>query len=643
MKHIIIALLTLLAPLAAMAQVSEFKIDESSLSVVDKESDTRASLSSLKTDSNKRACARIKLRISNLIDGEIEYIKVVASDNTLIHSEIAPSGDGFILDLVAGERVALYLRHNKIGISNTVLLQLESGKIYRLDAKVESHISLTVRCNTPKSNVYIDGVHKGVIGAGNTLTLNSIARGKHQVKVECSELSATENIELTSSTIFRLDIPYAKPGPHKIRIQAKPFNASLVIDGVTYRLNEHGVAEVMLQNGLHDYTVTAENYRSESGSFFLNGEPTNLDINLYANFGWLSIPATGALEGSQVYVDDNYIGKTPIVNKPYFKGRFKVRIIKDMYKPYEGEFEITDNTVLTYTPELDPDFAEVVISSAYDAFIYVDNHYKAKGSWSGKLRSGTHTFEARKSNHRSYSLVKNIQPTPTKQDYTITSPTPIYGGVKLTSKPSRANIYLDGNYVGQTPYTAQTIIGEHKFSLYKKRYYNSNDKAIYITEGETKSEHTRLYRKPYVPQHPYYTWERVSIGIMTEAALAFYDDSLLALGIGMNWRLWSFNSYLVPVVGLRYMIGFDGSHAFGFPISFNFNLFGGGYEDISLYTGLGIDPMCLIYYDYAMWDCPITWNILGIGGENYDIYTYLNYGFTIPDNIVWGTRFTYYF
>lgn len=215
--------------------------------------------------------------------------------------------------------------------------------------------------------------------------------------------------------------------------------------------------------------------------------------------------------------------------------------------------------------------------------------------------------------------------------------------MKLTSKPSRANIYLDGNYVGQTPYTAQTIIGEHKFSLYKKRYYNSNDKAIYITEGETKSEHTRLYRKPYVPQHPYYTWERVSIGIMTEAALAFYDDSLLALGIGMNWRLWSFNSYLVPVVGLRYMIGFDGSHAFGFPISFNFNLFGGGYEDISLYTGLGIDPMCLIYYDYAMWDCPITWNILGIGGENYDIYTYLNYGFTIPDNIVWGTRFTYYF
>ncbi|MCK4347220.1 MAG: PEGA domain-containing protein, partial [Thermoplasmatales archaeon] len=72
---------------------------------------------------------------------------------------------------------------------------------------------------------------------------------------------------------------------------------------------------------------------------------------------------------------------------------------------------------------------------------------------------------------------------------------PPFGSISVSSDPSGADIYLDGEYKGMTPKTISDIIsGDHEIELKKSGYENWSD-SVYVEAGETKNVSKELIPK----------------------------------------------------------------------------------------------------------------------------------------------------
>ena len=155
-----------------------------------------------------------------------------------------------------------------------------------------------------------------------------------------------------------------------------------------------------------------------------------------------------------------------------------------MYNPVEQTVTVTDGNTIQAILNMSANFVNVAVNTDADADIYIDEEFKAKGTWSGRLSEGTHFFEARKDKHRTKS--KNVNLVLGKDEIiNMGSPEPIYGFLELRSNPTKADIYIDGKHIGQTPRAINDLlIGKHELKLMKQGCA-SMTKTITIEENET--------------------------------------------------------------------------------------------------------------------------------------------------------------
>ncbi|WP_246496124.1 PEGA domain-containing protein, partial [Methanocalculus chunghsingensis] len=98
---------------------------------------------------------------------------------------------------------------------------------------------------------------------------------------------------------------------------------------------------------------------------------------------------------------------------------------------------------------------------------------------------GEHEIELRKSGYQTW--VKEIDVTEaalrTTWSYNPTLIGVTYAGIRITSKPADADIYIDGIHMGRTPLTVSGItLGEHEIEL-RKSGYQTWVKEIDVTEA----------------------------------------------------------------------------------------------------------------------------------------------------------------
>jgi hypothetical protein len=377
-----------------------------------------------------------------------------------------------------------------------------------------------------------------------------------------------------------------------------------------------------------------------------DNETTVYSPTLDANFGWLQIGDTFA--GASVYVNDSLIGTAPISRHTLIKGEYSVRIVKNLYKPYEEKIEIIEDQVKILSPDLEVDFATVSLSTVDDAELWVNGQYKGTGSWSGKLKTGSYTFEARKDKYHTQQISREITTQPPYQQYTLAPPVPITGNLKLRGVPDNAKVMLDGKKV-TLPDNSEfndLLIGRHSVEI-SKAGYKQFSQYVTVREGETTAINASLskYRRQIYWDTEY--WESFNLGVFADAAL-LCDGDYFGLGLGVNWRLFRYYSVFIPTLGVRYMNDFDGSNMFGFSFVLNLN-WGRMYTDsFSCYTGLGIEPIKYVvnydedYYDESYWDYAVVINWLGFGGRHHDFNIYSNLELDCGC-ISLGCRYTYYF
>lgn len=232
----------------------------------------------------------------------------------------------------------------------------------------------------------------------------------------------------------------------------------------------------------HTWRIECNMYHTESGTVTLN-DRVEISKTLRPAFGYVQV-STLPEEGAMVYVDDEYVGNSPIKTGKLKSGTHTVRVVKDMYQITEEKVVVKDGQTTISKINMSANYVDVTIIAEAETNIYVDEEYKGKGKWSGRLSDGSHYVEAIKEHHK--PNVKNIELVLGKPvTITLDAPAPIYGSVDINSEPILADIYIDGKHYGQTPnYIDDIIIGTHTLKIEKKDY-TTITKIINIEEGKT--------------------------------------------------------------------------------------------------------------------------------------------------------------
>jgi len=174
-------------------------------------------------------------------------------------------------------------------------------------------------------------------------------------------------------------------------------------------------------------------------------------------------------------------------------GTYDYRVQAPDYLPEVGKVTVNDPTqkhVVNVT--LKPNFGQVTLAVDNNAEIWVNGEKKGAGQWTGNLGAGTYELETRLPNHRSQSVTRDIEASATPQTLQLLAPTPIYGEVNINSTPAMADIFIDGNKVGQTPQlVSQLLIGQHQVRLSRQGFADYVG-SVTISEGETADVSAKL-------------------------------------------------------------------------------------------------------------------------------------------------------
>lgn len=304
-------------------------------------------------------------------------------------------------------------------------------------------------------------------------------------QIPCAiEKGRTYIMTLTAGTV-RTIVDYA-PSKQFLQIQLTPADAILEING-KIKVADNGVYQELLPFGRYQYKVSSPDYHDLVGVVEVS-DPDNahkLNLTLRTAFGRLSVSELSQpdLAGASVYVDEKYIGKVPVRDFKIASGSHRVRILKEMYEPYDQTFTISDEQNLQMTPTLVPDFAEVTLSTAEDAEILVNGEYKGTRKWSGKLSNGSYIFETRMHGHIPYKMSYDISRNDQGKTINLQGPTPIYGSLAILSTPSNAKITINGKSVGETPkYISRQVIGKYTV-IAEIDGYQKQTKTVEVAEG----------------------------------------------------------------------------------------------------------------------------------------------------------------
>ena len=301
--------------------------------------------------------------------------------------------------------------------------------------------------------------------------------------IPCSiDKGRTYIMKLTAGNV-RTIVEHA-PTKQFLYIKLNPSDAGVEVNGVR-KNTKNGVYSELLPYGRYQYRAFCPNYHDENGEVDVSGQKQTIEVNLKPAFGYLSVSDNDRKEyaGASVYVDDKLVGAIPVSQLQLGSGSHGITVMKEFYKPYSSIFVIADEQTKVIIPQLAPDFADITLSTSAGASIYVNDEFKGKGTWSGRLATGSYLFETRQDGHIPYKMSYDITDRDNGKSISIQSPMPVYGSLIIESTPDDAKAYIDENYVGETPlFIQQQIIGQHSVTL-KLDGYKPQTKTVTVAEG----------------------------------------------------------------------------------------------------------------------------------------------------------------
>lgn len=265
--------------------------------------------------------------------------------------------------------------------------------------------------------------------------------------------------------------------------KVNPTNAIVELNDEMLTVDSEGYATKGVEYGTYNYRVSCANYHTEAGQVNVNADgKAEVEVTLRPNFGWIRFGGDAALNGADVYIDNERAGKLPFVSENLKSGVHKVKIVKNMYKTYEQQVTVNDNETTELNVEMIPNFATVTLTTDAESEIWVDGARRNTGKWTGPLELGNYTIEVRKESHRTVSEILRVEDIG-EQTIELKSPTPIYASLEISSTPLRATVFIDGKEVGETPLIQKDVLVGNRRVAFRKDGYVSVDKTVEVKEN----------------------------------------------------------------------------------------------------------------------------------------------------------------
>ena len=279
----------------------------------------------------------------------------------------------------------------------------------------------------------------------------------------------------------------------------EPANANAIIkvkregDSGDYQLwgmvDASGGLARRLEVGTYLYEITSEFYDRTEGRVTLNGAETKHveKVALTPNFGLLSVTDPGGLSGAEIYVDNRKIGTVPYTSSERWPVRdnYSIMVNKgELYKTYSSTFNIRKGETTKIVPQLQADFAQITLTVANNAEIWIENEQKGMGTWTGPLRSGVYQVECRLDSHRTTSRTISVAANQA-ENIQLDAPVPITGSLFVNTTPIGVSIKVDATDYGTSPDEIRNLlIGQYIVTLTLDGY-NTETRSIEVKENET--------------------------------------------------------------------------------------------------------------------------------------------------------------
>jgi hypothetical protein len=259
--------------------------------------------------------------------------------------------------------------------SYTIQAELNGYRTYTTTTSVSSGTRSTVYCplspldttgslyilsNPANAKVVLDGLDRG----NTPLTLNKLASGTHILELDHAgyyDWKSTVDVpaggtKTVSSTLNPMPVSTAG----WVYVSSSPGGASVVLDGTNYGQTP-GSGSLKLNNigvGVHTVTLTLSGY-----------QPYTAGVTVYANTvsevsallqpagtkpgnGELSVSSTPS--GANVFVDNNFVGITPLTLKEIPAGSHLVMVRLAGYQDYETTTSVNAGATSTIAAGLSP-------------------------------------------------------------------------------------------------------------------------------------------------------------------------------------------------------------------------------------------------------------------------------------------------
>ena len=280
----------------------------------------------------------------------------------------------------------------------------------------------------------------------------------------------------------------SKPQNNFLSIIADQPNAIIYIDE-EYVGEKEGFKSLTIGT-THTWKVECDLYHTESGTVNITDADNVVNVKMRPAYGYLNVtssPESGAL----VFVNNKKVGTTPYKSDKLASGDYTVKVMKEMFAATEDVFTVTDGNTTVAKLDMSANFVTLTVNTDAVSDIYLDEEFKGKGRWSGRVSTGSHLIEVKKDNHK--TVIKEITLYHgADENVTVDAPEPICGFLEVTSTPMQADIIVDGKNYGRTPKMINNlIVGEHKLE-FQKQGYLSLTKIVTIKEGETLSVNGKL-------------------------------------------------------------------------------------------------------------------------------------------------------
>jgi len=282
------------------------------------------------------------------------------------------------------------------------------------------------------------------------------------------------------------------------------------------------------------------------GYTLFNGQVTSWPgkgqtVDLYSTLNPIPVPTYGSIQvssypsGATATLDGLAWQYTPCTFTSVIAGSsHTVQVSMSGYQPYTTTVYVSGgqtsyvNTNLVPNPPYPNTGSLNVVTTPTGADIYVDGRYMAQTpSVIPGLVPGSHSLRLHKAGYDEYVKTFTVyagQQTPVS--VTMNPQQPHVGSIEVASTPAGSALYLDGNYMGLTPYNdyidLTSLVAGYHTVLLRHTDYQDYTQRVYVSSGGIATINARL--TPGIPGPTPYTNGQIVVASVPAGAEIFLDN-----------------------------------------------------------------------------------------------------------------------